>query len=48
MSHANAPLTVEGRRQFGELGLRDRSSTPLRQPNATEGTVIAQIGRMRR
>ncbi|WP_353810454.1 IS481 family transposase [Agromyces sp. SYSU T00194] len=81
MSHANAPLTVEGRRrlvercrtrpiahvaaemgvsrataskwvnrhrQFGEIGLQDRSSTPLRQPTATDGTLVAQIERMRR
>lgn len=81
MSHANAPLTAEGRRrlverfrtrpiahvaaerglsrataskwvnryrQFGDLGLLDRSSTPLRQPAATDGTAIARMERMRR
>ena len=81
MSHANAPLTIEGRRrliercrtrpiahvapemgisrataskwvnrykQFGDLGLQDRSSTPLRQPAATDGEVITRIECMRR
>lgn len=81
MSHANAPLAVEGRRrlvercrtrptahvaaemgisrataskwvnrhrQFGELGLQDRSSTPLRQPTSMAGSVVARIEWMRR
>lgn len=81
MIHANAPLTVEGRRrlvercrtrpiahvaaemgvsrataskwvnryrQFGEIGLMDRSSTPLGQPTATDPMVIIRIEHMRR
>lgn len=81
MTHANAPLTVEGRRRlvqrcrtrpiahvaaemgisrataskwvgryrrFGELGLQDRASTPLRQPTATQAEVVATIESMRR
>jgi hypothetical protein len=35
-------------KQFGDLGLQDRSSTPLRQPTATDGTTIARIEQMRR
>jgi transposase len=81
MSHANAPLSVEGRRrlvqrcqarpiahvaaemgisrscaskwvnryrQYGELGLQDRSSTPHRQPTATPGDLVARIELLRR
>lgn len=81
MTHANAPLTVEGRRRlvqrcrtrpiahvaaemgvsrataskwvgryrrFGELGLQDHASTPLRQPTATQSEVVATIESMRR
>ncbi|WP_426168225.1 IS481 family transposase [Microbacterium sp. DWRC1-3] len=80
MTHANAPLTIEGRRrlvkrcqtrpiahvasemgisrataskwvnryrQFGELGLQDRSSTPLHQPTAKGGQLVAHIERLR-
>lgn len=80
-SHANAPLTLEGRRrliercrtrpiahvaaemgisrataskwvnryqQFGEVGLLDRSSSPLRQPTATDSGVVARIEWVRR
>lgn len=76
MRHANAPLTVEGRRRlvercrtrpiahvaaemgisracaskwvnryrrYGAIGLLDRSSTPHRQPAATDATLVARI-----
>ncbi len=81
MTHANAPLTPEGRmrlvvrcrtrpiahvaaemgisrataskwvnryKQFGELGLVDRSSAPARQPTATPGQLVRRIEQMRR
>ncbi|MER7195673.1 IS481 family transposase [Streptomyces flaveolus] len=81
MTHANAPLSVEGRRRLiercttrpiahvaaemgisracaskwvnrwrrhGEAGLLDRSSTPHRQPTATDGDVAQWIEAMRR
>lgn len=81
VTHANAPLTVEGRRrliercrtrpiahvaaemgisrataskwvnryeQFGDLGLLDRSSTPMRQPTATDSPTVTRIEEMRR
>lgn len=81
MTHANAPLSAEGRRrlvercktrpiahvaaemgisrtcaskwvnryrQYGELGLHDRSSTPHRQPTATPADIITQIEHLRR
>lgn len=35
-------------RQFGELGLHDRSSAPARQPTATAAGVIGVIEAMRR
>ena len=35
-------------RQFGELGLHDRSSVPTRQPTATPAEVITAIEEMRR
>jgi len=80
-THANAPLTVEGRyrlvercrtrpiahvaremgisrataskwvnryRQFGAVGLVDRSSAPNRNPTATRGDLVARIEAMRR
>ena len=76
MSHANAPLSIEGRRRLvercttrpiahvaaemgisracaskwvnrwrrhGDAGLRDRSSSPHRSPNATPAWAIEQI-----
>ena len=81
MTHANAPLTREGRkrlvercrtrpishvaaemgisrataskwvnryRSFGEIGLLDRSSAPVRQPTATPPETISQIEQLRR
>lgn len=81
MTHANSPLTVEGRRRliercrtrplahvaaemgisrataskwvgryrrFGEVGLHDRASTPIRQPTATRNEVVVMIEAMRR
>ena len=81
MTHANAPLSPEGRRrlvercrtrpiahvasemgisrataskwvgrykQFGKLGLVDRSSVPGRQPTATPGLLVTRIESMRR
>ncbi len=35
-------------RQYGELGLHDRSSTPKHQPTATAAGVVAEIEFMRR
>jgi len=81
MSHANAPLSIEGRRRLvercktrpiahvaaemgisracaskwvnrwrrhGDAGLRDRSSSPQRSPNATPAWVIEQVETWRR
>lgn len=81
MSHANAPLSLEGRRRLvercktrpiahvaaemgisracaskwvnrwrrpGDAGLRDRSSSPHRSPNATPAWVIERIETWRR
>jgi transposase InsO family protein len=48
ISRATASKWVNRYRLFGELGLLDRSSTPLRQPTATEGAVIRRIEWMRR
>lgn len=48
ISRATASKWVNRYKQFGDLGLQDRSSTPLRQPTATDGTVIARIEQMRR
>lgn len=47
ISRATASKWVNRYKRFGDLGLRDRSSTPLRQPSATDGTVIARIEQMR-
>ncbi|GAA1538959.1 hypothetical protein GCM10007269_37220 [Microbacterium murale] len=35
-------------RQYGELGLYDRSSTPIRQPSATPDETVARIEQLRR
>lgn len=48
ISRATASKWVNRYKQFGDLGLLDRSSTPLRQVTATDGAVVAQIERMRR
>lgn len=48
ISRACASKWVSRFRQFGELGLHDRSSAPQRQPSATCAQVVAQIEAMRR
>ncbi len=48
ISRATASKWVNRYRAFGDLGLFDRSSTPLRQPTATSGTVVRRIEWMRR
>ncbi|MFI5436466.1 IS481 family transposase [Rhodococcus baikonurensis] len=35
-------------KQFGDLGLQDRSSTPIHQPTATTAEIVAEIESMRR
>lgn len=48
ISRATASKWVNRYRDFGEIGLLDHSSTPLRQPTATPGAMVTQIERMRR
>lgn len=48
ISRACASKWVNRFRQFGELGLHDRSSAPVGQPTATAAEVIAVIEAMRR
>jgi transposase InsO family protein len=48
ISRATASKWVNRYRQYGELGLVDRPSTPVRQPTATQGHIIARIESMRR
>ncbi len=48
ISRATASKWVNRYRAFGDLGLFDRSSTPLRQPTATSGAVVRRIEWMRR
>jgi transposase InsO family protein len=48
ISRACASKWVNRFRQFGELGLHDRSSAPSRQPTATPAHVIEVIEAMRR
>lgn len=48
ISRACASKWVNRFRCFGELGLEDRSSAPLRQPTATPAEVVGQIEAMRR
>lgn len=48
ISRATASKWVSRYKQFGELGLFDRSSTPVRQPTATPGHLVEQIESMRR
>lgn len=48
ISRATASKWVNRYRQFGEIGLLDRSSTPLRQPTATDSWVVARIEWVRR
>lgn len=48
ISRATASKWVNRYRQYGELGLYDRSSAPIRQPSATPGDTVARIEQMRR
>lgn len=48
ISRATASKWVNRYRQFGELGLYDRSSAPARQPAATPGETVARIEELRR
>jgi transposase len=48
ISRQCASKWVHRYRQFGELGLHDRSSTPKRQPTATPAEVVTAIESMRR
>jgi transposase InsO family protein len=48
ISRACASKWVNRYRQFGELGLQDRSSTPRHQPTATSAEVVDEIETMRR
>ncbi|GGM37408.1 IS481 family transposase [Promicromonospora citrea] len=48
ISRATASKWVNRYRKFGELGLLDRSSAPVRQPTATLGETVARIESMRR
>jgi hypothetical protein len=43
VSRATASKWVNRYRQFGELGLLDRSSAPTRQPTATSSNVITLL-----
>ncbi|MFV0495127.1 IS481 family transposase [Mycobacterium sp.] len=48
ISRATASKWVNRYRQFGELGLLDRSSAPARQPSATPGETVARLEELRR
>lgn len=48
ISRATASKWVNRYREFGDVGLCDRSSVPRRQPAATSGEVVALIEQMRR
>lgn len=48
ISRATASKWVNRYKQFGELGLHDRSSAPVRQPTATPGETVARIEKLRR
>lgn len=48
ISRQCASKWVHRYRQFGELGLHDRSCTPQRQPTATPAGVVSRIESMRR
>ncbi len=48
ISRATASKWVGRYRQYGELGLLDRSSAPLSQPTATSGEILERIESMRR
>lgn len=48
ISRATASKWVNRYKRFGELGLLDRSSAPVRQPTATPGETVARIEQLRR
>lgn len=48
VSRATASKWVNRYRTFGELGLLDRSSAPVRQPTVTPGVTVARIEEFRR
>jgi transposase len=48
ISRATASKWVNGYRRYGEMGLLDRSSAPVRQPTATPGQLVDRIELMRR
>jgi transposase InsO family protein len=48
ISRQCASTWVNRHRQFGDLGLADRASTPARQPSATPVAVVARIETLRR
>lgn len=48
ISRATASKWVNRHRAFGDEGLLDRSSTPLRQPTATSGAVVQRVEWLRR
>ena len=48
ISRATASKWVNRYRTYGELGLLDRSSAPMRQPAATPGQLVRRIEAMRR
>lgn len=48
VSRATASKWVNRYRRYGEAGLYDRSSAPIRQPTVTPGETVARIEAMRR
>ena len=48
ISRTTASKWVNRYRKYGAIGLRDRSSAPIRQPAATPGETVANIETMRR
>ena len=48
ISRATASKWVHRHREFGEVGLLDRSSTPKQSPTATPNVVVREVERMRR
>ncbi|OXS78856.1 IS481 family transposase [Kocuria marina] len=48
ISRATASKWVNRYKQFGELGLHDRFSAPVRQPTATPGETVTRIEELRR
>src|SRR5690606_22042348 len=48
ISRATASKWVNRYKQFGEIGLHDRSSAPRRQPTAIPGETVARMEQLRR